>query len=81
MKYTLLELTQRVLESIKGEEINDIGDTAESVSVVNIIKECYLTLIAEKDLPEQKELYELVSSGDTLKPVLMTIPEDVYGMD
>jgi len=81
MKYTLLELTQRVLSSIKGEEINSISDTAESLAVVDIIKECYATLIAQQDFPEQKTLFSLVSSGDSNKPVLMTIPEDAYGIE
>ena len=81
MKLSLLELTQRVLESIKGEEVNSITDTAESQAVVNIIKECYYTLVAQVDLPEQKKIFELVPSGDNTKPTLMTIPDPVYGIE
>lgn len=39
MKYTLLELTQRILESMNSDEVNSIGDTEESMTVANIIKE------------------------------------------
>jgi hypothetical protein len=81
LKYSLLDLTQRILQSIKGEEVNTISDTAESLAVVGIIKECYYTLIAEKDLPEQKTLFQLDASGDNTKPVLMTIPDDVYALE
>lgn len=81
MKYTLLELTQAVLRSIKGEQVNDIADTDESNDVVSIIKECFYTLISSQDFPEVKNLFELNASGNVAKPVLMTIPDDVYTME
>ncbi len=81
MKYTLLELTQAVLRSIKGEQVNDIADTDESNDVVSIIKECFYSLISSQDFPEIKTLFELNASGNVAKPVLMTIPEDVYTME
>lgn len=81
MKQTLLEMTQAVLRSIKGEQVNSISDTQESQDVADIIKECYGTLIAQQDFPEAKTIFELNASGDNLKPVLMTIPDDVYGIE
>lgn len=81
MKYTLLQLTQAVLRSIKGETVNSISDTEESLAVAGIIKECYGTILARADLPESKTLFELNASGDNQKPVLMTLPTDVYSID
>lgn len=81
MKYTLLELIQRVLSSIKGEEVNSYSDTAESLAVRDIIKECYYTILSNQDFPELKTLFELNASGDGSKPTLMTLPDDVIGLE
>lgn len=81
MKYTLLELTQSVLRSIKGEAVNSISDTQESLDVADIVKECYYTIISGMDLPETKTLFELNASGDNNKPTLMTVPDDVYSLE
>lgn len=81
MKYTLLETVQRVLSSIKGEEVNSYSDTAESLAVKDIIKECYYTILSTQDFPELKTLFELNASGDNDKPVLMSLPSDVVGLE
>ena len=81
MKYTLLQLIQRVLSSIKGEEVNSYDDTAESLVVGDIIKECYYNIISTQDFPELKTLFELTSSGDNTKPTLMYMPTDVIGLE
>ena len=81
MQLTLLELIQRVLSSVKGEEVDNYDDTAESLVVRDIIKECYYTLISSKDFPELKTLFELNASGDPTKPTLMTMPSDVVGLE
>lgn len=81
MKYTLLELIQRILSSIKGEEVNNYNDTAESLVVRDIIKECFYNIIGTQDFPELKTLFELTASGDSSKPTLMTLPSDVVGLE
>lgn len=81
MKYTLLELIQRILSSIKGEEVNNYSDTAESLVVRDIIKECFFNIVSIQDFPEIKTLFELNASGDNAKPTLMTIPSDVMGVE
>ena len=81
MQYTLLEIIQRTLSSIKGEEVNSYDDTAESLVVRDIVKECFYNLIAGQDFPELKTLFELNASGDNNKPTLMTIPSDVLGVE
>ena len=81
MKYTLLELTQRLLSSIKGEEVDSIFDTAESSTIVDIIKECYFNIISNQDFPELKTLFELTASNDPTTPTLMYLPSDVVGLE
>lgn len=81
MKYTLLELIQRILSSIKGEEVNSYDDTAESLVVRDIIKECFYNITSTQDFPELKTLFELTASGDNAKPTLMTLPADVAGLE
>ena len=81
MKYTLLELIQRILSSIKGEEVNNYNDTAESLVIRDIVKECFYNIIGTQDFPELKTLFELTASGDSAKPTLMTLPSDVVGLE
>lgn len=74
MKYTLLELTQIVLSSIDGDEVNSISDTVESQQVVKIIKRVYGNLAKGADYPNQYGLFSLDASGDNNLPAVMYIP-------
>lgn len=76
--YTLLELTQRILEAMDSEEVNSISDTVESTAVANIIEENYWTIINSSDSQDEFTLFELEASGDNTKPTLMTLPTDIY---
>lgn len=80
MEYTLLELVQRILSSIKGEAVNSISDTEESLVVAEIVKECYLDIISDQDFPELEGPFELNASTDNAKPNVMTIPDSVIGV-
>lgn len=77
MRYTLLELVQRILESMESDEVSDINETPEAASVTNIIKECYFDIVGEMNMAEQEGLFKLNASGDSTKPVLMYIPSTV----
>jgi hypothetical protein len=77
VRYTLLQLTQAVLSSLDGEEINSISDTTESNQVVQVIKTVYDDIQSRANLPIQKTLFNLDASGDTAKPVLMTKPSTI----
>jgi hypothetical protein len=77
LRYTLLELTQRILESMESDEVSDINETPEATSVANIIKECYFDIVGELNMAEQEGLFKLTSSGDNTKPVLMYMPATV----
>jgi hypothetical protein len=76
MKYTLLEMVQQILRSMKGDEVTSYTDTEESTSVAHIIKECFFDMTGLLDLPEHEALFQLdVTSATT--PVVMTVPSTV----
>jgi len=77
MRYTLLDMTQRILESMESDEVSTIGETPESLSVANIIKECYFDIVGQFSMSEQEGLYKLDASIDDTKPTLMYIPSRV----
>lgn len=81
MKYTLLELVQRILESMESDEVSDIAETPESLAVANIIKECYFDIIGTLHPSEETGLFKLDASADDTKPCLMYIPSTVSKID
>jgi hypothetical protein len=81
MKYTLLEMVQRVLSAMDSDEVNSISDTTESNQVALLIEGVYNDLLAECNFPELGTLFELNASGDNTKPTLMTIPEEISNVE
>lgn len=79
--YTLLEVVQRVLESMDSDEVNSISDTTESDTVANIVKENFLFITGQSDSPVEKTLFELEASGDSTKPILMTKPSNIWDIE
>lgn len=77
MKYTLIEMVQRILESMDSDEVNSYSDTPESLAVANILKECYFDIVGEHEFTEHQGLFQLTASGDNLKPTYMTVPSNV----
>lgn len=77
MKYTLLDLVQAVASSMDSDEVNSISDSVESLQIANVIRTAYFDLKDRANLPEHYSLVNLEASGDTDKPVLMTLPETV----
>jgi hypothetical protein len=80
MKYTLLEMTQQLLYSLDGDEVDSITDTAESMSVAKIIEECYWDLVTQLDLPEHNDFFQLTATSSAT-PTLMTMPSNVSHLD
>jgi hypothetical protein len=80
MKYTLLELTQQILLSLDGDEVNSIDDTEESRAVAKIIKECYYDIVGQLDLPEHFDFFQLEATS-LATPTVMTKPSDVITID
>lgn len=77
MKYTLLDMTQTILSSMDSDEVNSISDNVEATQVATIVRTAYYDLIDRLNLPEHYSLITLDASGDSTKPVLMTVPSTV----
>lgn len=77
MQQTLLEIVQLILSAMDSDEVNSISDTVESNQVALIVKNVYYDSAVELNLREHEKLFELLASGDSLKPTLMTVPTDV----
>jgi hypothetical protein len=75
MRKTLLELTQAVLVSIDGDEVNSIADTTESVSVAQMIQDTYWDIVSRAEFPRNFIFFELSPSGDPTIPTVMYLPE------
>ena len=77
MKRTLLDLTQSILASLNSDEVNSIGDTAESLQVAEILRTCYYNMVARNDLPIHDELFQLTASTNSSQPVIMYRPDHI----
>jgi len=75
--YTLLDMVQLILSSMDSDEVNSIGDTAESLQVANIIRTSYDDLLARMDFPERFNLCSLEDSVDTTLPIKMLRPNSL----
>lgn len=80
-KETLLEITQEILDSITGDEVNSINDTVESLLVAKIITSTFKYIVSSKDWLHLQEISQLTSSGDSEKPTHMTIASGVTKVD
>lgn len=77
MRYTLLEMVQRILGAMDSDEVNTIADTTESLEVARIIKECYNEIASEIVLKDKENLFHLDASTDASKPTVMYLPANV----
>ncbi len=77
MRLSVIQMVQSILSSLSSDEVNSIGDTAESLQIANIIQNVYYNMAARSQLPEHQGLIQLQGSNDPLKPVLMTVPANV----
>lgn len=81
MRMTLLEMVQHILSAMGSDEVSSYDDTVESYQVALTIKQAFYDAAVELGLPEHDSLYELVASGDSAKPTLMTLPSTATRLD
>jgi len=62
-KLTLLDLTQRILNDMSGDEVNDISDTIESNQVDQVIRDTYDEIIGYRVWPHLYQLIALTPTG------------------
>src|SRR5210317_2192919 len=77
MKKTLLELTQNVLTSINGDDVNSISDTVEAQDVAQIIRDTYEEMISNRNWPHLKDLDQLEGVSDTTRKTHLKLPDSV----
>lgn len=77
MRYTLLEMVQRILAAMDSDEVTGINDTTESAQVALLIEGVYYDLLSEVDLPETGSLFELNSPASGSTPTIFTIPDEI----
>lgn len=81
MAYTLLDIVQLTLSSLDSDQVNDIGDTTESLQIVDIARTVYNDLVTRLDLPNHHTLFNLTASTDNTQPVKMTLPRAIVRLD
>lgn len=76
-KRTLLAITQSILSATDGDEVNNIGDTMESLQVVDIVRAVYEEIREEHDLPSNGTLFTLEEASTATYPTRLKLPERI----
>ncbi len=74
MIYSHLQIVQLILSAMDSDEVNSVSDTIESNQVSLLLKSVFYDIASDIGLPEHEGLVQLVASGDSSKPVMMTAP-------
>jgi hypothetical protein len=80
-KLTLLEMVQDILNDLDSDEINSINDTIEAQQVAQIVKTTYYNITDGDTWPNFKRLFKADSSGTSLRPVQILLPENVVDFE
>ncbi len=80
-KRTLLAITQSILSATDGDEVNSIGDTMESLQIVDIIRAVYEEIREVHDLPSSAVLFTLEEANTSTYPTQLKLPERVSVMN
>lgn len=76
-RLTLLELVQDIMNDIDADFVNSIDDTTESQQVAQIVKSTFFALMHRRNWRSNKQLLQLVASGDDALPTHMYLPENL----
>lgn len=81
VRYSLLDVVQKTLDAMDGDEVNTVAATTESRQVMTNAEIVYNDIITTAELPEQYRLYSLDPSNDTDIPIVMYRPTAYETMD
>lgn len=76
-KMTLLEMTQNILASMDGENVNSISDTEEAIQVATFIKDTFYNITTNRNFPEHFRLFKLVAFSDNNYPTSFYYGEEM----
>jgi hypothetical protein len=76
-KKTLLQIVQKILNDIDGDEVNSIDDTIESSQVASIVEYTYEAMMSRRNWPHTRKLIEIQASGNLNLPTHMTLQENI----
>ena len=77
MKRDLLSMVQSILSDMDSEDVNAISDSVEAQQVASVIEDTYYNLVADRTIPEHKELLKLTSLSDNTRPTHFRYPTNV----
>lgn len=76
-KKTLLQIVQKILNDIDGDEVNSIDDTIESSQVASIVESTYDAMMSRRNWPHTRKLIKVQASGDNNLPTHMTMQDSI----
>ena len=81
MRYTLLEMTQRILSSLSSDEVSSISDTVEALQVVDIIEAVFYNIIENEGIRELEDLVKIEGLSSSARPNYLKLPNGVARLD
>lgn len=80
MARTLLDIVQGILSKIDSDAVSSIGDTVESDQIADLVRQTYLDIIDEYQLPGQRVIETLEGLSDINRPNMLKIPDDTQAL-
>lgn len=74
MRKNLLAIVQDILNDLDADSVNSISDTAESEQVAQIVRTCYEEMIANRNWPHLRKIFQLEAVSNLSRPNYLTIP-------
>lgn len=81
MRLSLLDIVQTILSDLNSDDVNNIGDTVESMQVATIVRTVYFNILDGRDWPHLYKLFQLESVNSISKPTHMKLPDNVIDLD
>lgn len=81
MKRTMLEMVSDICEEIEADPVNDLDDSEESIRVTKLLMNTYWDMIANRMIPEHKELFRLTALADVTRPTTLQFPDLMKKLD
>lgn len=79
--YTLLQITQAMLNAADEDSVNDINDTEASESAILVAKEVYYDLIHSEDWSFLMKATSLTGLSDVTQPTVLQMPDNMTLLD